>query len=207
MHFRRDPEPLPAGPDTPGRPGRRRDPAVDEAVKTAVLDLLAERGWDGVSMDAVAARAKVGKASIYRRWSSRVQMVAETIAELNRGEVTAPDTGTLRGDLLEVVGAMVATLRGPLGDASRAVIGVLAHEPDLATAFQEGSLAIWREAFGQVFGAAIARGELDPARLATTAAEAGPAVVMQRWLVMGQPLEDDLVHEVVDDVMLPLLTR
>jgi AcrR family transcriptional regulator len=204
VQFRRDPEPAR---DSPARPGRRRDPAVDEAVKTAVLELLAERGWDGISMDAVAARAKVGKASIYRRWSSRVQMVAETIGELNRGEAAAPDTGTLRGDLLEVVGAMVLTLRGPLGDASRALIGVLPHEPDLAAAFQGGSLGVWRDAFGQVFGAAVARGELDPTRLGTAAAEAGPAVVMQRWLVLGRPLDDDLAQEVVDDVMLPLLTR
>jgi hypothetical protein len=119
--------------------------------------------------------------------------------------VAVPDTGSLRGDLVEVVGAMVATLRGPLGDASRAVIGVLAHEPDLATAFREGSLGVWREAFVAVMGAAVARGEIDPARLGTVAVEAGPGVVMQRWLLLGRPLDDELVRSVVDDVMLPLL--
>jgi AcrR family transcriptional regulator len=202
VQFRRDPEPTT---DTPVRPGRRRDPAVDEAVKGVVLQLLCERGWDGVSMDAVAARARVGKASIYRRWSSRVQMVAETIGELNSGEVAVPDTGSLREDLLELIGAMVATLRGPLGDASRAVIGVLAHEPDLATAFREGSMGVWRDAFTAVVGAGVARGEVDPGRLGTVAAEAGPAVVLQRWLVLGRPLDDELARAVVDDVMLPLL--
>ncbi|SDG74955.1 TetR/AcrR family transcriptional regulator [Klenkia brasiliensis] len=202
MQFRRDPEPEP---DAPLRPGRRRDPAVDSSVRTAVLELLAERGWDGLSMDAVASRAGVGKASMYRRWSSRVQMVAETIAEADRGQVTVPSTGSLREDLLEVVGAMVASLNGPVGAAARAVVGVLPHEPDLAVAFRAGSAGIWEDAFVQVFTAAVARGEVDPARLGTVAGEAGPAVVMQRWLVLGRPLDDDLVRDVVDRVMLPLL--
>ena len=191
--------------ETAVRPGRRRDPAVDEAVKAAVLDLLTERGWDGVSMDGVAARAKVGKASIYRRWSSRVQMVAETITELTRGQIDPPDTGTLRGDLLVLYRSMTTALQGPLGTASRAVLGVLPHEPDLAEAFRAGPVGVWSQAFGDVFTAAVVRGELDPARLGTVAGEAGPAVLMTRWLVTGQPLDDQLAQDVVDLVAIPLL--
>ncbi|KQS57866.1 hypothetical protein ASG36_14880 [Geodermatophilus sp. Leaf369] len=200
MQFRRETE-------TAVRPGRRRDPAVDEAVKSAVLALLTERGWDGVSMDGVAARAGVGKASIYRRWSSRVQMVAEAVTELNRGELTAPDTGSLREDLLVLFRSMVTALQGPLGTASRALIGVLPHEPDLAVAFREGALGVWAEAFAAVFAAAAARGDLDRETLGTVAGEAGPAVLMQRWLITGQPLDDALAVDVVDHVVLPLLTR
>lgn len=200
MQYRRETE-------TAVRPGRRRDPAVDEAVKAAVLELLTERGWDGVSMDGVAARAHVGKASIYRRWSSRVQMVAEAITELNLGEIDRPDTGTLRGDLLVLHRAMIASLQGPLGMASRAIIGVLPHEPDLAEAFRSGPLGVWAEAFADVFTAAVARGELNPGTLGTVAGEAGPAVLLTRWLVTGKPLDDQLAVDVVDLVTLPLIGR
>ncbi len=210
MQYRRDTE-TPARPDADlaaeaaARPGRRRDPAVDEAVKAAVLDLLTERGWAGVSMDGVAARARVGKASIYRRWSSRVQMVAEAITELNLSGIDRPDTGTLHGDLLVLYRAMITSLQGPLGTASRAVLGVLPHEPALAEAFRAGPIAVWSDAFTDVFSAAVARGELDPARLGTVAGEAGPAVLMTRWLVTGQPLDEQLAVDVVDLVALPLL--
>lgn len=200
MQFRRETE-------ASVRPGRRRDPAVDEAVKVAVLDLLTERGWDGVSMDGVAARAGVGKASIYRRWSSRVQMVAEAVTELNRGELEPPDTGSLREDLLVLFRSMTQALQGPLGVASRALIGVLPHEPDLAAAFREGALGVWSDAFAGAFAAGVARGEIDQQVLGTVAGEAGPAVLIQRWLITGQPLDDALAVDVVDRVVLPLLTR
>ena len=205
-----DPERDPAHETSPvperGRPGRRRDPSVDTAVRAAVIELLAERGWDGVSMDGVAARARVGKASIYRRWPSRVQMVADTMRELNRAELETPDTGSLRGDLLVVLAAMASSLRGPLGTASQALVGVLPHEPELAVAFREGSVGVWAGVLGAVLGAAVDRGEADPVRLSTVASEAGPAVLMQRWLLTGQPLDDALVAEVVDVVVLPLVS-
>lgn len=199
MHYRRDTE-------TPVRPGRRRDPAVDEAVKAAVLELLTERGWEGLSMDGVAARARVGKASIYRRWSSRVQLVAEVITELNLGQIDRPDTGSLRADLLVLLRAVITSFESPLGTASRAIVSVLQHEPDLAGAFREGPLGVWAEAFAEVYAAAVARGELDPERLASVGVEAGPAVLVTRWLVTGKPLGDEFVEGVVDEVLLPLLT-
>src|SRR4051794_7036973 len=87
------------------RPGRRRDEAKDDAILLATRELLAERGFDGMTMDAVADRAGAGKATVYRRWPSKVQLTIDAIVcgrgvPLSADDV--PDTGSLRSDLLAV---------------------------------------------------------------------------------------------------------
>src|SRR6187399_2380481 len=89
----------------PRRPGRRRDESKDDAILKATLELLAERGYDGMTMDAVADRAGAGKATVYRRWPSKVQLTIDAIVCSPGVPMTAddvPDTGSLRGDLLSV---------------------------------------------------------------------------------------------------------
>jgi AcrR family transcriptional regulator len=82
-------------------PGRPRDARCDQAIIQATLDMLAEGGIAGLSMEAVASRAGVGKATIYRRWSSKETLVVDALATLSGSdEVDAPDTGVLRDDLI-----------------------------------------------------------------------------------------------------------
>src|SRR5579884_4007198 len=90
--------------DHPRHPGRPLDPAVAPAVLAAVVELVSERGYEGTTLDAVAARAGVTKPAIYRRWpGGKQELVAGAVAAMRR-EVTPPvDTGSLRGDLLALV--------------------------------------------------------------------------------------------------------
>src|SRR5918911_3967499 len=81
------------------RGGRPRDPSRDEVIRAAILRLLAEVGYGSLTMDAVAARAGVGKATIYRRWRTKQDLVVDTISDLTRTEASTPDTGSLEGDL------------------------------------------------------------------------------------------------------------
>src|ERR1700712_4178711 len=87
------------------RPGRRRDESKDDAILDATRELLAERGYDGMTMDAVADRAGAGKATVYRRWPSKVQLTVDAVV-CAKGVPMAvdeiPDTGSLRGDLMSV---------------------------------------------------------------------------------------------------------
>src|SRR5438132_1036795 len=82
------------------RRGRPRDPAVDVAVLTAAVDLLAEVGYARLTMDQIAARAGVGKASVYLRWPNKVALVAEAIQQDSAVVPDVPDTGSLREDML-----------------------------------------------------------------------------------------------------------
>src|SRR6516162_8017145 len=95
--------------------GRPRDPDVDRRIAQAALDLFADAGWAGFAMEAVARRAGVGKASLYLRWNSKEALLADALT-LRLARVTDVDTGTLRGDLVELATQMLDIYAG---DTSR----------------------------------------------------------------------------------------
>ncbi|MFW3171479.1 TetR/AcrR family transcriptional regulator [Geodermatophilus sp. CPCC 206100] len=183
---------------------RRLDPARDQAIAAAVLEVLARDGYAGLTMDAVATAAGVGKATIYRRWSSKSDLLL-SVMDVMGERLAAPDTGTLRADMVGLLTATVQLLDGPAGRATRALMGAVQDDCSLAEAFQRGPLAHWDRAWATVLERAVARGEVTPAAGDTLAVEAGTAVVALRWLVTGRSLDDEIVRQLVDDVMLPLL--
>src|SRR3712207_8885803 len=85
------------------RGGRPRDPSRDAAIKAALLRLLGEVGYGGLTMDAVAEQAGVGKATIYRRWPTKQQLIADSILDLGSVLTVPPDTGSLQEDLRQVM--------------------------------------------------------------------------------------------------------
>src|SRR5438309_7772190 len=89
------------------RRGRPRDSAVDEAILTAAVDLLAEAGFARLTMDQVAARAGVGKASLYLRWPNKLALVSEAIQHRSAVVPEVPDTGSLRLDMLTFLRALL----------------------------------------------------------------------------------------------------
>ncbi|MGY1602503.1 TetR/AcrR family transcriptional regulator [Geodermatophilus sp. SYSU D00815] len=195
--------------DPPGaarRRGRPLDRALDESIRTAVLKVLAESGYRGLTMDEVALAAGVSKATIYRRWPGKIDLLVDVIDAASDDTLVRADTGSLRGDLVALLGALADILAGPGGGASRALLGALDDEPLLAEAYRRGPLARWERAFAEAFERAVARGEVAPGAGASLAAEAGPAIVVQRWLVAGRTPDADAVTAVVDQVVMPLLT-
>ncbi|MGK5114458.1 MULTISPECIES: TetR/AcrR family transcriptional regulator [unclassified Geodermatophilus] len=183
---------------------RRLDPARDQAIAAAVLEVLGRDGYAALTMDAVALAAGVGKATIYRRWSSKSELllgVMDVLGEL----IVAPDTGTLREDMLGLLTSTLDLLAGPPGRATRSLIGAVLDDCVLAEAFQRGPLAHWDRAWATVLDRAVERGEVSRAAADSLAVEAGTAVVALRWLVTGRTLDADVVRELVDGVMLPLL--
>ena len=92
--------------EIPSRLGRKRDLSRDPEILAAALEVLAETGYTGMTIDMVAARAKAGKATIYRRWPSKAELVIDAVACMKKNDGTAdslPDTGTLRGDLIAMI--------------------------------------------------------------------------------------------------------
>jgi AcrR family transcriptional regulator len=97
-------------------PGWPRDPDVDQRVVVAAVGLFGEAGWAGFSIEAVARRAGVGKASIYLRWRSREELLAEAL-RLQIGDIAQADTGSLRSDLVELARQFLELYSGPAGQA------------------------------------------------------------------------------------------
>ncbi len=187
------------------RGGRPRDPSRDGVIRAAILSLLAEVGYGALTMDAVAAEAGVGKATIYRRWRTKEDLVVDTISEINRAEMPVPDTGSLEGDLREMLHAVVAGMNGPNGAATQSLLSTIPHHPALAAAFREGPLGVWRHGFDEIFARAEARGELRPGLAGTLVAEAITAPLVQRWLVRAERVTDAYADEVLEKVVLPML--
>lgn len=189
----------------PSRGGRPRDPSRDSVIRAAILRLLADVGYGALTMDAVAAEAGVGKATIYRRWRTKEELVVDTVSDLNAVEATPPDTGSLEGDLRQLLHAMVSLINGPAGAATQALLSSMPHQPALADAFRAGPLALWQTSFHAMWALAEQRGELPTGLVGTPVTEAIGAPLVQRWLASGQPVTDEYADAVVDQVALPLL--
>jgi AcrR family transcriptional regulator len=193
--------------DTPraSRGGRPRDPSRDGVIRAAILSLLAEVGYGALTMDAVAAQAGVGKATIYRRWRTKEDLVVDTISAITQAEVTPADTGSLEGDLREVLRTIVGVVNGPTGAATQALLSTVPHHPALAAAFRDGPIGVWQQAFDQIFARAEARGDVRPGLSGSVAAEAMTAPFVQRWLVNGLPVTEEFADQVLAEVVMPLL--
>src|SRR6476469_1608721 len=104
---------LVSAPGEPRRaPGRPRSDAAHDAILTAAIALVREVGYDAVTMDGIAARAGVGKATVYRRWASKEALVVEALGGILRA-IPVPDTGTTRGDLLALLRVALAMYGDP----------------------------------------------------------------------------------------------
>ena len=190
-----------------GRGGRPRDPSRDDVIRAAILRLLGEVGYGALTMDAVAAEAGVGKATIYRRWRTKQELVVDTVSEVNRAWTLTADTGSLEGDLRSLVHRMVDMMASPVGAATRSLLAAMQHEPALIEAFREGPLAVWRRAYDETWARAQARGEVGPGMPGSMPAEASSALFVQRWLVTREPVDAAYADAVLETVVLPLVRR
>jgi AcrR family transcriptional regulator len=189
----------------PSRGGRPRDPSRDGVIRAAILRLLAEVGYGALTMDAVASEAGVGKATIYRRWRTKEDLVVDTISDLNRAEASPADTGSLEGDLRAMLHSLVAVITGPTGAATLSLLSTVPHHPALADAFRNGPIAVWKQSFEEIFARAEGRSEVRPGVASSVAAETTSALLVQRWLLTGRPVDEAYADEVLDTVVLPLL--
>jgi AcrR family transcriptional regulator len=189
--------------DRTPRPTGIRAEAREQAILDAALELIREVGYDRLSMDALAERAHAGKATIYRRWTGKAQVVAEAIRRRKSAHEVDPDTGSLRGDLLGALGHMCTSLS--LDEPIVAgVMSAMRTDPELA-ALMRTQVINADGKFDVIVQRAIGRGELPSGATADPINEVGPAVVMMRLVFRGQLLDDAFTAHLVDDILLPIL--
>lgn len=176
---------------------RARSDVREEAILLATMELLAEVGYDRMSVEGVADRAKASKATVYRRWSNKGDLVLAAIRRYAGTALTPPpSSGDLRTDLLALLGALRGSL---LGQDAALILGLLSamrNDPELAQAVRQAVLDHKRDAF-----AALLPDSADHEWLA----ELTSAALMSRLLVTGEPLDDEFLTKLVDTVLLPQL--
>ena len=188
------------------RPGRRRDESRDDAILEATRELLAERGYEGTTMDAVAERACAGKATVYRRWPSKVQLIVDSLL-CGASQITTlddvPDTGSLRGDLLAV---STVRRRSDTDDLMAGLMRVVSAEPDLAAVFKEQFVRARVALMRGLLVRAQERGEVSRDLDLDMVAAVAPAMISYHKTVEGKHPDEEFVTRMVDSVLLPLAT-
>ncbi len=165
----------------------------------AALELLAERGVAGMSIEEVASRAGVGKATIYRRWSSKGALALDAFLAEFKQQQPLPDTGTLRGDLSAELRAWVrAVTRTPAGRMLGDLIGEAQHDKDLAAAYREHVLEPLRGQHRIMLDRAIARGEIPAGTDREVVLDLLFGAAQHRLLLGHLPLTDRFVRDVVE---------
>jgi AcrR family transcriptional regulator len=178
----------------------------EDAILRATLELLADAGYDQLTIDAVAARARCSKATIYRRWPGKGALVMTAVRRhAGRSGAAVPDTGSLRSDLLAALGAMRSSLSGQDAALILGLLVAMHRDPELAGVVREQVLDAKREVFGAVIARAAARGDVPATADQALLAEISSAVLFSRLLVTGEPLDDAFIQHLVDAVLLPAL--
>ncbi|MEV1146868.1 TetR/AcrR family transcriptional regulator [Micromonospora sp. NPDC049799] len=172
---------------------------------TTVIDLLREVGYDRMTIDAVAARARVSKATIYRHWPGKAELVADALRQRQTRVHTPPDTGSLRGDLLELLRATAAICVAD-ADLMQALTFAMRTSPELERLIRHHVMPAGRVASTAVLVRAAARGEIPPeAGERDLFHDLAPALTMSRVLAHGLPADDEFLTQVVDQVLIPVL--
>jgi AcrR family transcriptional regulator len=194
--------------DTPGGVagaaprGRPRSQEADRAILTATAELLAERGLAAMSIEEVAARAGVGKTTIYRRWPSKGLLALDAFVASFREEQAQPDTGTLRGDMLAALRAWVrAVTQTPMGSMLTGLIAEAQHDPELRGAWRDRVLEPLRRQHRIMLDRAIARGEIDPSVDQDVVLDLFFGAAEHRLLLGHLPMTDEFIAEVVEVIL------
>lgn len=183
------------------RPGRPRSDRARRAICDAFRELLIEEGFDGVRMEHVAARAGVGKATIYRHWPSKQSLAHEVLLELATPHLAVPDVGDTRTELLATVLApMRALTESDFGPVIRALLSEIARDPELGDPFRASVVQARRDEVARVVARGIRRGDLRPDVQPDVATEMLVGPVYFR-LMFGGALDAGFAERIVDEVL------
>jgi AcrR family transcriptional regulator len=190
---------------TPTETGTR--PRVEGERETeilaATLEVLAEVGYDLLTMDAVATRAKASKATLYRRWRGKPELVVAAVMCHHSNAASVPDTGSLRGDLLAAY-CGTGGLNDPLAQSVlSAVVTAMGRDPEFAEVYRRDFIGPKIAVSRAVYERARDRGEVHPDTDLTILGPALAGVVLHRAFLLGEAVTPELVGRVLDEVILP----
>jgi AcrR family transcriptional regulator len=194
----------------PGRASAR--PRIEGDREAEILDatiqLLASTGYERLTMDAVAAAAKASKATLYRRWTTKSELVIDAIERAKSAPcVVQLDTGSLRSDLIAASCHQGGMIDPNAMSVLAGIIPALHHDPEFADAFRERFLKPKLATTRAIYERARARGEIaddvDLDFLETVL----PAMALYRAFMLRTPVDDDVVAQIIDEVVLPAATR
>jgi len=189
---------------------RKRGAALEDAIHDAVFAELTEVGYAAFTIEAVAARAQTGKASIYRRWETKADLVMDAfVTRFGKPDELVcelvADTSASTRDLLVRMGTHICELSDEAAEAIRAIACEATRDPDLAAAVEEKVHRPKRAAIVELLHRGIARGEVRPDAVCGLYADILPAMLTYRMVLNNQPVSEQEIVEIVDHALMPLI--
>jgi AcrR family transcriptional regulator len=188
---------------------RRRGEALERAIHAAVFTELAEVGYAAFTIESVASRAHTGKASIYRRWPTKQELVLEAFCgkfgetmQLIEGSL---DDDTTTRDVLLQMGRRMCEVSAEATEAIRVAAGEMSRDAELSAALDERVNCPKREMMLNVLQRGVERGEVRAEAACEMFAEILPAMIMFKLILQNQAVSDDALVNIVDDILMPLL--
>ena len=178
----------------------------EEELLAATLEVLRETGYDNLTVDKVVARAHASKTTVYRRWPSKAELVCAAFAHQVRGTATLPDTGSLRGDLLQLA-EIIARDAGLYASTMAGILAASSRTPQLRKLLVDD---LYRDRRDQVHGVlrrAVDRAEIVPEVISEDIWDVLPGYISFRMLQHGRPVTAGTLRALVDELLLPSLTR
>jgi AcrR family transcriptional regulator len=195
----------------PAIASRKRGAALEDAILAAAFDELTAVGYTAFTVEGVAARARTGKASIYRRWPTKQELVMDALLErLPTPEDCgfAPvldDSETTFDALRRVACAIGRVIMSPAGDAMRAIKCEAMGDPELAKLIDDRFQAPRRAALVGLLQRGVARGEVRPTAATQLVADVIPAVLFHRVVMQREPLSEAHIDEIIEQIFIPLV--
>ena len=192
------------------RGGRKQDRSRDADILDATLDVLADVGFAGLTMDLVAQTAQAGKATLYRRWSSKSELILDAVSRLKHSQVDIehlPDTGTLRGDLLALFEEQSAEEAERRIRAVAGVVSLISHDRSFSDSAHSVLVEPWADAHFILMKRAVDRGEIPATADIKAVSEVAPTMAAYRTLVQRKPFDLEFLLSMIDGVILPALAN
>ncbi|MDT7713936.1 MAG: hypothetical protein QOG46_2867 [Pseudonocardiales bacterium] len=184
---------------------RRRGDVLHAAIFEATLEELTAVGYAELKMEHVANRARASKGSLYRRWSSRAELVVDAVHYTIPSCAERPDTGSVREDLLGCLRGFAKLLNGPSGEAIRGLMAETMRNPDLMEVVRIRFIDPGVGLFLEVLRRGAARDEVRASAITPRIASLGPDLLREHFMVHRTPIPDRVLIEIVDEVIIPLV--
>ncbi len=185
----------------------RRNPQSHQAILQATLDLVQDIGYTRLTIEGIAAKAGVGKSTIYRWWRSKGELVIEALADVLEAQ-PLPDSGDTRTDLMAIVHQGVALYSDGTGARTiiAGLVGDIHHDPELATALRERFIHPRRASNREAIARAIERGDLPADTDIELLIDNLVAPISYRALITDAPITPDIATKLVDQILGPELS-
>ncbi len=204
-------EPAAAPGDDPGRQ-RKRGAELEQAIKDATIAELADGGYGNVTIESVAARAQTGKASIYRRWPTKQELVLDSLGALLVGpllgavEVPLDDTISTRDALMAQVHRVAALMAGPGGEAMRSIMGESLRDVSFCSTFECDFFDPRKQVLISLLERGVRRGEVRPDAVSVLVPEMLAGTLIHRLVIRRQSISDAELEELVDGFLMPAIS-